>query len=134
MINSSLRPKVIQKIAKELERPIFLVPNMRCGNRYKITFKNKENIHSIYPWLYAKVPNGKSNGKQVYPVNRPKVDIVENVIVILDSHLLGDDHFEMETRVYGSGHILTDFLESFKLDKQKIKGSCLFDWIFSEVS
>jgi hypothetical protein len=110
------KSKIIEKVENELLSrmitPIFLAPNARAARLHKAD--KDEDINSIYSWLYDKVPNGISKGKQVYPLNRPEFNVDETAIVILDSHLLGDEYFEMETKVYGSGQILTDFLNSFK--------------------
>ena len=115
------KSKVMKKVENELLArkitPIFLAPNGRAASLHKAD--KDEDINSIYSWLYDKVPNGISNGKQIYPVKRPEFDIHETAIVILDSHLLGDENFEMETKVFGSGKILTDFLNSFESKELK---------------
>lgn len=112
---SKMRQKVENELLERKITPIFLAPNVRAASLYK---KNKnDDINSIYSWLYDKVPNGLRKGKQIYPIKRPEFDINKTAIIIFDSHLLGDDFFEMETKVYGSGQILTDFLNSFKLKK-----------------
>lgn len=91
---------------------IYLSPNARIANRYKA--KGFSDVSSIYSWLYAGRPNDIKNGKAIYPVDREAIDPEKDVIIILDSHLLGNDLFETETAVYGSGFILMDFLDSLR--------------------
>lgn len=104
--------KSIQEILTNKKTPILLAANAKVASRY--TENGIENVNSIYSWLYSKTPSGERKGKQVYPVNRPDFEMSKSVIIIVDSHLLSDNLFEMETTVYGSGHILTDFLGTFK--------------------
>lgn len=110
------KTKVIRAAVDEFVRngknPIFLSCNARIANRYKAN--GFSDVSSIYSWLYAGQPNDIKNGKKIYPVDRDPIVPEKDLIIVLDSHLLGNDSFEMETAVYGSGFILTDFLDSFK--------------------
>lgn len=107
--------KVLESAVCEFVRngktPLFLAPNARIANRYKA--RGFPDVSSLYSWLYAGRPNDIKNGKAIYPVDRESIESDKDVIVIFDSHLLGDDLFETETAVYGSGYILRDFLGSF---------------------
>lgn len=109
------KTKVLKSAVNELVRngktPLFLAPNARIANRYKA--RGFSDVSSLYSWLYAGRPNDIKNGKAIYPVDREPVNPDKDVLIIFDSHLLGDDLFETETTVYGSGYILRDFLDSF---------------------
>jgi hypothetical protein len=108
------KTKVLESAVNEFVRngktPIFLAPNARIANRYKS--RGFSDVSSIYSWLYAGRPNDIRNGKAVYPVDREPIDPDKDIIVIFESHLLGDDLFETETTVYGSGYTLRDLLNS----------------------
>lgn len=108
------KTKVLKFAVNELvhkgKTPLFLAPNARIANRYKA--KGFPDVSSLYSWLYAGRPNDIKNGKAIYPVDREPIVPDKDVIVIFDSHLLGNDLFETETVVYGSGYILRDLLGS----------------------
>ena len=104
----------IAEFVRKGKNPILLSPNVRIANRYKDS--GFGDVNSIYTWLYAGHPNEIKNEKEIYPVNRDPIDPNKDIIIIFDSHLLGDGDspFELETSVYGSGFILRDFLDSFR--------------------
>jgi hypothetical protein len=103
---------VVDEIVSSGKTPLFLAPNSRIANRYKSS--GFSDVSSIYSWLYAGSPNEIRNDKAIYPIAREPIDADREVVVILDAHLLGNDLFETETSVYGSGHILSDFVGSLK--------------------
>ena len=111
---AKVRRAAIAEFVRKGKTPIFLSPNVRIANRYKAS--GLDNVNSIYTWLYAGRYNKIKNGKKIYPVNRDPIDPNKDIIIILDSHLLGDGDspWELETSVYGSGFILRDFLDSFR--------------------
>ena len=115
------KTKIIRSAINELvckgKTPILLSPNARIANRYKA--KMFDDVSSIYSWLYAGLPNDIKNGKKIYPIDRKRIVSEKDVIIILDSHLLGNDLVEFETAVYGSGCILTDFLNSLRGEEYK---------------
>lgn len=107
--------KTIQLLLKIGKIPLYLAPNARIANYYKTNGIN--DVNSIYSWLYAGRPDEIKNGKAIYPISHDPVDSAKEVIVILASHLLGDEIFETETTVYGSGYILRDLLKALKESK-----------------
>lgn len=102
---------VINDLINAGKEPIYLAPNARIANRYKND--GFSDVHSIYSWLYAELPDIE-NGKAIYPVENEPIDPDRHVIIVLDSHLLGNDLFETETAVFGSGYILSDFLRALR--------------------
>lgn len=108
---------VINHLINAGKKPIYLAPNARIANRYKND--GFSEVNSIYSWLYAERPNHIKNGKAIYPIEKDQIYPEKDVIIVLDSHLLGNDLFETETAVYGSGYILSDFLGALRgLDGQ----------------
>jgi hypothetical protein len=108
---------VVSDFSDAGKRPIYLAPNARIANRYKNN--GFFDVNSIYSWLYAGRSNDIKNGKEIYPVDNEPVDPEKDVIIILSAHLLGNDLFETETVVYGSGYLLSDFLGALRgLDTQ----------------
>ncbi len=70
------------------------------------------NPKSIYSWLYTKEPK-IIDGKLIHAIEHDDGTSDADVIIIVESHLLGDHWFGTETRIYGSGYILDDLIESF---------------------
>ena len=117
------KSRVLNKALGLLEQqgmsPLFLAPNARIANRYKS--KGFSGVTSIYSWLYARRPTEIKKGKAIYPVNYEPVDAAKQVVVIFDAHLLGDDFFDTETTVYGSGFILRDLFAA--LSGSQVEGT-----------
>ena len=103
--------KAFTKYLRDINKqPIFLAPNARVASRYNSSgFKD---VSSVFQWIFAKRPNEIVNGKNKYPIKAPNVDIHKDIIIILESHLLSNDHFETETAVYGSGFLVNDLIEA----------------------
>lgn len=113
---SKVLKTAVQKIILNGKSPIYLAPNARISNLYKeLGFADTQ---SIYSWLYAGKPSDIKNGKASYPISLDPVDSEKEVLVFLDSHLLGDEHFETDTTIYGSGSILQDLLSTL-LDREE---------------
>jgi hypothetical protein len=104
--------KAIQLVENHGKAPLCLAPNARIANRYKA--RGFPNTQSVYSWLYAGRPNEVKNGKASYPLSHEPVKPDQEVIVIFDSHLLGDELFETETTVYGSGYVLRDLITALR--------------------
>lgn len=105
--------KAFTKYLRGINRqPIYVAPNARVASRYNsLGFKD---VSSIFQWIFAKRPNEIVNGKNKYPIKAPNVDIHKDIIIILESHLLSNDHFETETAVYGSGFLVNDLIEALQ--------------------
>ena len=109
------------EFAKRNKRILLLAPNVCIAKRYAIFCGESRDSRSIYSWLYTKEPEIK-RGKRFYRIEHDENPSDIDLIIIVESHLLGNSRFETETRVYGSGYILNDFIESFN-DKQESQGS-----------
>ena len=99
-----------EHIVQQGKSPVYLAPNARIANLYK--GHDFSDVKSVYSWLYAGMPSYMKNGKASYPVMLDAIDAENEVLVFLDSHLLGDDFFETDTTIYGSGFILQDLLNT----------------------
>lgn len=99
-----------QRTIEHGKSPVYLAPNARIANLYKQ--RGFAGTQSIYSWLYAGSSSDIKNGKAIYPVSMEPIDVDKDVLVFLDSHLLGDEYFETDTTIYGSGFILQDLLNA----------------------
>ncbi len=98
--------EAIQRLVRSGLSPILIAPNARLANAYKeLGFTD---CQSIYSWLYAGRPSEFSNNRAMYSisVDLPNPDL--EVLVFVESHLLGDEYFATDTMVYGSGYLLQD--------------------------
>ncbi len=107
---SKLLKATVKRIIQHDKSPVYLAPNARIANLYKQ--RGFTDTQSIYSWLYTSNPSEIKNGKAYYSVNLDPVDSEKEVLIFLDSHLLGDEHFETDTIIYGSGFILQDLLNT----------------------
>lgn len=105
-----LLTKAIEALRASGKRLLFLAPNSRIANRYKMA--GFPDVSSIYSWLYAGQPSKFKDGKAFYPISHEPINADSDVIIIFDAHFLGDDKYETETAIYGSGLILRDLLGS----------------------
>ena len=108
---AKLLKTAVQRIIQHGKSPVFLAPNARIANLYKQ--RGFADTQSIYSWLYAGRPSDIKNGKASYPVDLEPIDAEKEVLVFLDFHLLGNEYFETDTSIYGSGFILQDLLNTF---------------------
>ncbi|MXX58091.1 MAG: hypothetical protein F4X05_03240 [Rhodothermaceae bacterium] len=108
------------EFSKRNKRILLLAPNACIAHRYTVFCDESRDSRSIYSWLYTKEPEIKS-GKRLYRIKQDEDTPDKDLIIIVESHLLGNSRFETGTRIYGSGYILNDFIESFN-DKQGSRG------------
>ncbi|WP_293353350.1 MULTISPECIES: NERD domain-containing protein [unclassified Microcoleus] len=86
-----------------------LAPNSKIASVYPLESK------SIYSYIFTK--NYTVEKEQlVYGLNK-NLDTEQQVYIVGDAHLISDSQFETDFFRYGSGQILTDFLEYTQLDK-----------------
>ncbi len=108
--------KVLSVVGEELvqrkKSPLLIAPSVCIAKRYNGICGKSWNPKSIYSWLYTKEPK-ISDGKLIHAIEHDYGSSDADVIIIVESHLLGDHWFGTETRIYGSGYILHDFIESF---------------------
>lgn len=98
----------------------FLAPNARIARLH--ANHHHFEVNSIYSWLYSHVPKGLKEDIPHYPIDCVDANVISQseqpLLVIFDSHLLGNEYFISETALYGSGYLLTDLLLTLKGEKQ----------------
>ena len=90
--------------------PVLIAPNARLARAYN--HQGFTDCQSVYSWLYAGRPLELKNNRAVYPVNVEIPDPSQEILVFVESHLLGDEHFSTDTAVYGSGFLLQDLFNA----------------------
>ena len=108
------------EFAKRNKRILLLAPNVCIAKRYTKYCSESRDSRSIYSWLYTNKPKIKS-GKRFYHIEHDEDTPDKDLIIIVESHLLGNSWYGTETRIYGSGYIQKDFIESFN-EKHKSRG------------
>lgn len=91
--------------------PLLLAPSARLAGNY---FCPDVQQSSIYTWLYNLSPTGfeENDGRKVAIHGiRDDINITKMMPVLMDAHLLSDEEFKLSDRRYGSGRLITDFLE-----------------------
>lgn len=102
--------EALRRIVNAGLSPVLIAPNARISNVYKdLGFAD---CQSVYSWLYAGRPSEFKNNRAIYPVSVDLPDPELEVLVFVESHLLGDEHFAMDTIVYGSGFLLQDLFDA----------------------
>ena len=86
-----------------------LAPNSKIASLYPVESK------SIYSHIFTK--NYKVEKEQlIYGLNKNQ-DTEQQVYIVGDAHLISDSQFETDVFRYGSGKLLTDFLEYTEIEK-----------------
>ncbi len=98
--------EALRKVVAAGLSPVLIAPNARLANAYKAL--GFTDCQSIYSWLYAGRPSEFRNNRSIYPVNMDLPDPYLEVLVFVEAHLLGDEHFSTDTMIYGSGFLLQD--------------------------
>ncbi len=107
-----LFPFLVGLIKKSGRKPILLAPNARHVGNY--TCRDDIQQNSIYTWLYSQKPTRfeEKNGLKVAVHDiRKDIDITGVLPVLADAHLMSDKNPGLSDRCYGSGYLITDFLE-----------------------
>ncbi len=89
-----------------------LGPNRRLASRYPV------DAESIYTHIYAGNPRFDKE-KFVYDLTAQRKADEKHLYVMGDAHLISDSKFETDNAIYGSGKLLTDFLEFASIQKSK---------------
>lgn len=90
-----------------------LGPNRRIASRYPVN-----NAESIYTHIYSGNPRFDKE-KFVYDLTSQRKPDDKHLYVMGDAHLISDSKFETDNAIYGSGKLLTDFLEFAGLQRSK---------------
>ena len=108
----TLLREALQRIVSAGFSPILIAPNARLAGVYKS--QGFTDCQSVYSWLYAGRPTAVKDNLAVYPVQFKPPSPHTEVLVFVESHLLGDDYFSPDTVVYGSGFLLQDLFDSLQ--------------------
>lgn len=108
------------EFVKRNKRTLLLAPNVCIAKRYTKYCRESRDSRSIYSWLYTNKPKIKG-GKRFYHIEHDEDTPDKDLIIIVESHLLGSSWYGTETRIYGTGYIQKDFIESFN-EKHKSQG------------
>lgn len=102
---------LVRHLNKHNGKVILLAPDAETA----LSLKEREidNVTSIYSWLYDEKPYHDED-ILVYPIARESVNKKTDIIIILEAHLLSDSKFRSNEIQFGSGRILTDFINSFR--------------------
>lgn len=115
MIGTGVEQLLIGIAAKALKNGrnyTILAPNRRIASRYEI------EADSIYSHIYSANPK-LDKEKFIYDLAENK-DAENQLYIIGDSHLISDSIFETDDSRFGSGQLLTDFLNYSNLqDSQR---------------
>lgn len=105
-----LLQKAIVDLSRSLNRnSLVLAPNSKIASVYPVESK------SIYSHIFTK--NSKLEKDQlVYGLNKNQ-DADRQIYIVGDAHMISDSQFETDVFRYGSGQLLTDFLEYTEIDK-----------------
>ena len=106
----TLLQEALQRIVTAGYSPVLIAPNARLARTYN--HQGFTDCQSVYSWLYAGRPSELKNNRAVYPVNVEIPDPSQEILVFVESHLLGDEHFSTDTVVYGSGFLLQDLFNA----------------------
>lgn len=91
--------------------PLLLAPSARFIGDYSC---HDAQQSSIYTWLYSLSPTKFEEDKgQKIAVHdiRSNIELRSIMPVLVDAHLLSDEEFKLSDRRYGSGRLISDFLE-----------------------
>ena len=97
--------KLIEKISAAKYEAVCLAPNARIAGK-------NSGFHSIYGRVYSSKPMLDDDNKKqlIYPV-RNNDEAIETVFIIDEAQLIADSYFETDSQRYGTGKLLTDFIE-----------------------
>ena len=106
----TLQHEALKQIVSAGLSPVIIAPNARLANAYNS--QGFSDCRSIYTWLYAGRPSEFKKNAAVHPVNVELPNPDQEVLVFVESHLLGDEYYATDTVVYGSGFLLQDLFNA----------------------
>jgi len=93
------------------EKFSILAPNSRIASRYE--------ANSIYGYIYSGNPKLEKD-KLIYKAKENK-DFEQQIYIVVDAHLISDSLFETDNTCYGSGKLLSDFIDFINLKNSERK-------------
>jgi hypothetical protein len=112
----TLLQQFVSKAFDKNKSVLLIAPNARIANKY--TVLGLGEFSSIYQVLYSNKSDGiikKTNGIELakHPIILTNEQIRDKVIVIVEAHLISNSYYDMDSAVFGTGHIVNDFLTAF---------------------
>lgn len=116
-MSSTGKKTLLQELLKQFDEQgkstLLIAPNARLAARY--TSLGLGEFCSIYQALYSTKSDGvvkKSNGVELakHPIILTSEQIKDKIIVIVEGHLISNSYFDMDSAVFGSGHMVDDLL------------------------
>lgn len=102
---------------------LLIAPNARLANKY--TAYGLGEFNSIYQVLYSNKSDGivkKSNGVELarHPIVLTNEKIKNKILVIVEAHMISNSYHDMDTALFGSGHMVNDLLSAFDNEPPKL--------------
>ena len=112
----TLLSEILNLISAKNLSPLLIAPNARLAKKY--TEMVGGEFTSIYQTLYSNKSDGvikKSNGVELakHHVILTNEEVKDKVIVIVESHLISNSYYDMDTTIFGTGHMVNDLLSVF---------------------
>lgn len=112
----TLLSEILRLIDVQNMSPLLIAPNARLAKKY--TEMVGGEFTSIYQILYSNKSDGvitKSNGVELakHPVILSGEQVKDKVIVIVEAHLISNSYYDMDTKIFGTGHMVNDFMSVF---------------------
>ncbi|MBC8551557.1 MAG: NERD domain-containing protein [Gammaproteobacteria bacterium] len=119
----TLLREVLRNLEEKNKSPLLIAPNARIANKY--TALGLGEFSSIYQVLYSKKSDGvvkKSNGVELakHPIVLTSEQLKDKVLVIVEAHLISNSYYDMDSAVFGSGHMVNDLLTAFDNEPPKL--------------
>jgi len=112
----TLLEQVLSKLGKSGESTLLIAPNARFAKQY--TAFNLGEFTSIYQCLYSNKSEGvvkKSNGIELakHPITLNAEQLEDKTIVIVEAHLISNSYYDMDSAIFGTGHMVNDLISTF---------------------
>lgn len=119
----TLLREILKRLEEKNKSPLLIAPNARIANKY--TALGRGEFSSIYQVLYSKKSDGvvkKSNGVELakHPIVLTSEQLKDKVLVIVEAHLISNSYYDMDSAIFGSGHMVNDLLTAFDNEPPKL--------------
>lgn len=114
-----LFPHLVNLMLHEGLDVVVLTPSARLSANYA---HSSVGAVSIYTWLYELNPSSfelTKDGRKI-AIHKVKKDLNLDgkIVVLVDAHLMSDEKHEVIDRLYGSGHLVSDFITVTKAQQR----------------
>lgn len=119
----TLLQQIVNKANDKNKSILLIAPNARLANKY--TTLGLGEFSSIYQVLYSNKSDGtikKSNGVELakHPIILTNEQIRDKVVVIVEAHIISNSYYDMDSVIFGTGHIVNDLLSAFDKTPPKL--------------